>query len=569
MIFRGKPVSEGVAIGKAWRFVPEELTVPAAHLEGADERQAALDSFLAARQTADAQLAALEESMAGADEAKIFAAHREILFDPGVEEEIRGGILDGGETAPMAVQRSCEQFAEILAGMDDPLFAGRAADLRDVEKRLLRILLGVAPRDRSHLPEDAVVLAEDLQPSDTAGMDRAHVAAIVTEKGGETSHSAIIARKFGIPALAGAAGLFKRVREGDDLIVDALEGRLYVGCSEEERREFEKKRADWKTKAGRTAEWRDAEPLLADGYRVKICVNIASADPDDLAPAAYTDGVGLLRSEFFYMNRRELPTEDEQFEAYRKVLEAYRGKEVILRTLDIGGDKKAECLDLPVEDNPFLGLRAVRLCFERGGVFKTQLRAALRAAKYGNLSLMLPMISSLTEIRKAKELLAAARDELAAEQTEYGDIRLGIMIEIPSIALQAEEVVKEVDFASIGTNDLTQYLLAVDRLNPEVADYYKKYHPAVFRLISYVAKRFREAGKPLSVCGELGGDALAAPVLVGMGIDKLSMNASSVARVKKTLGGLRREKCEALAAEVCKLGTAHEIEEYLCRELPG
>lgn len=565
MIIRGKSVSEGVAVGRAYLYRAAALELDstcASDNAGAKEYA----RFTEAREAADGQLAALEKSMAGTDEAKIFTAHRDILFDSSIEGDVEEMTQDG-HNAPYAVEAVCEQYATALENLNDPMFSARASDIRDVKRRLLHILLGVELQDLSHLPENTILVAEDLQPSDTAGLDKTHVLAIVTEKGGETSHSAIIARKNGLPALSGVMGVMQAVQQGQLLAADAVDGMLIVDPDENTVKDYEEKARKLNARRVDTARYLAVKPALADGTPVKICLNIASDADSELAPAVYADGVGLLRSEFFYMGRSELPSEEEQLAAYKKILMAFGEKEVILRTLDIGGDKKTDCLPLPEEDNPFLGLRAVRFCFTQEAVFRTQLRAAMRAAEFGNLSVMFPMISSLDEIRRAKALAEDVRSGLIADGITPAHISWGIMIEIPSVALIADAVAAEVDFASIGTNDLCQYLLAVDRLNPTVGDYYQKYHPAMFRIISIAAEAFRKAGKSLSVCGELGGDVLAAPVLVGLGISKLSMNVSSVAGVKRVLSELTMEKCERLAAEVLKLATAGQVEEYLRLEL--
>jgi phosphotransferase system enzyme I (PtsI) len=309
-----------------------------------------------------------------------------------------------------------------------------------------------------------------------------------------------------------------------------------------------------------TREYLNKEPLTQDGVRIDIGVNIAGTDEDELAAAAFTDYVGLFRTEFLYLGRDTLPTEEEQFAAYKKALERFGGRPVTIRTLDIGGDKTLPCMNLPKEDNPFLGNRALRLCFSKPDLFRTQLRALLRASEFGNLWLMLPMIGSIDDIRRAKETLAAVRAELEAERIPVGDFKTGIMIEIPAIAMIADKAAKEVDFASLGTNDLCQYLLAVDRLNPAVAPYYQSLHPGLLRIIAAAIRAFIATGKPISVCGEMGGDVLAAPLLVGMGLRKLSMGRGSVARIKRTLAGLTLRAAQDMAARALDCATAAEVE---------
>jgi len=387
---------------------------------------------------------------------------------------------------------------------------------------------------------------------------------VVTEIGGNTSHSAIIARSYGIPALLGISGVMSEVRDGDTVVVDALDGRLIIGPTPEEIDSYAEKRRRYAVYVQEIGQYRTVQPVTKDGVHVDVCLNIGSVSDEELEGAAYADGVGLFRSEFLFMAGKDLPSEEQQFQVYKKSVEAFGERQVILRTLDIGGDKTLECMELPVEDNPFLGCRALRLCFQKTDLFKTQLRAALRASVYGNLAVMFPMVGSMEDLRKAKGILGEVEEELRAQGVPFNeDIQVGIMIEIPAIALMADIVAREVDFASVGTNDLCQYLMAVDRLNPEVAIYYQSYHPAMFKMISFVAEAFQREGKPLSVCGEMAGDPMAAAVFLGLGIKKLSMTASSVAGVKRIITNMDMESAARLAAEVTGMHTAMEIEAYL------
>jgi len=562
MQLQGISVSEGIALGKARFFRTEGHKPNTEIIPDGEQRQEEFRKFISVRKEASAQLDSLKEST-GKEEKEIFTAQNEILFDPDMEAEIKKKIEDNGFHADHAVDSVCETYAEKMEKLEDPLFSERSADIRDIKKRLLNIILGDHGPDLKHLSGNVILIAQDLQPSDTAELDRRHILAVVTEKGGETSHTAIIARKNGLPALAGVRDVFTAIRPDSLLIVDAVKGILIGDPDEDTIRKYRKKAEEFQNRKKETEEYLWKKSELKDGTRVEICLNIASAEPEELAQADCSDGAGLLRTEYFYMNRDKLPDEELQFNAYCTILKAFAGKRVVLRTLDIGGDKQTDCLKFPPEDNPFLGLRAIRYCFEREDVFRVQLRAVLRASAYGNLAVMFPMISSLEEIRTAKEILGEEKKELIRKKIPVGDLPAGIMIETPSIALQADDAAEEVDFASIGTNDLCQYLLAVDRQNPRVSGYYRKYHPAVFRMISRVADAFSTAGKPLSVCGELGGDVLAAPVLVGMGIRRLSMNISSVAGIKKTLSALTKEECCRMAEKVLEKKTASEIEEVM------
>ena len=418
------------------------------------------------------------------------------------------------------------------------------------------------------LGEPVIVVAHDLLPSDTATLDRKNVLALVTEIGGATSHSAIIARSYEIPALLGVDGAMENLSHGQEIAVDAVEGLLVADPSGEVKADFAKKREAFLKRREEEKKFLGVEPRMADGTLLPVHLNVGSANDQELAAEKYTDGVGLFRTEFIYMGKEQLPTEDEQYEIYKKVLTAFGDRPVTIRTLDIGGDKKLQCMELPVEENPFLGNRALRLCFSMPEVFLTQLRAALRASVHGNLWIMFPMVGSMDDIRRAKAFVQQAKDQLDAQGVPYSpDVKLGIMVEIPSIALVADLAAKEVDFASIGTNDLTQYSTAVDRMNPALREYYQSYHPALFRLIGYVVESFAKEGKPVSVCGEMGGDPYAAAVLAGLGMSKLSMGSASVARIKKMLSGLTMEKARELAAKARSLPTNDEVESYLKAEL--
>ena len=564
MSYTGTAVSAGVVIGKVYlyeRFVPEISREPA----DAPDREYA--HYLAAREGAQRELETLcrRFSDAGDEEkAAIFGAHLEILSDETMEEEIQAGISGGAGSGPWTIHSVYEQYAAMFEQLADPIIRERAADLRDVCARLLRCWEGLAERDLSALPGPVIVAAHDLVPSDTATLDREHVLGIITEVGGSTSHSAIIARSYEIPAVLGAEGIIIGLRDRQEVVLDAVDGVILTDIDDEARAFYEKKREETLRRQAHTKQYIGREPVTPDGVRIAVELNIASAEPQELEGARYTDGVGLFRSEFLYMGRSTLPTEEEQFQAYRKVLMTYGKRPVILRTLDIGGDKPLDCLDIPKGDNPFLGNRALRLCFQHPEVFRTQLRAALRASVYGQLWLMFPMVASMDDIRRAKGCLEQARDELTAEGIPFSpEMKVGIMVEIPSIAIIADQAAKEVDFASIGTNDLTQYLTAVDRGDPAVRSYYQTYHPAMFRLIGYVVKAFSACGKPVGVCGEMGGDPLTAAVLMGLGMRQLSMGAASVAAVKQMILSTSCETARTLAEAVCGMDTAEAVRQYL------
>ena len=562
MQFKGTSISQGVAIGQAFLYQPYIYEPTKKKLASGDYNEA-LQRYETARRLARAELEGICQKLDDQEEAAIFRAHIDILYDDTLDEEIRDWITNDGYEGDWAIYSAFEKYIQILGKGKDQLIRERVADLQDVKNRLLRCYAGVPDRDLGKLEEPVIIVTHDLLPSDTATLDRSKVLGLVTEVGGATSHSAIIARSYGIPLLC-VPGATELVDHGDLVIVDALEGKFIVSPEEDATNIYTKKRKDWLARREETARYRSAIPVCTDGTRVKVELNLGSATPEELDGADCTDGAGLFRTEFLYMGRSQPPAEDEQYELYKKVLLRFGERPVTLRTLDIGGDKTVECLKLPKEENPFLGKRALRLCFEDPKMFKTQLRAALRASAHENLRIMFPMVTSLDDIRRAKAFVQETQEELSAAQLAFdAELKIGVMIEIPAIAMMADHVVQEVDFASIGTNDLTQYSLAVDRMNPSVAEYYQSYHPALFRTIGLVAREFRRADKPLCVCGELAADPLAAAVLIGLGVRELSMGISAVASIKKLICALSLEDAEKLARRVQELATAKEVEDYL------
>lgn len=562
--YQGNPVSGGIAVGEVYRYVPYQATVEEATVS-ADQVAEELAKFDAAKAGAQKELEGIRANLEKNDpeKAKIFSAHLEILNDPALDDGVREYIEDDNYTVKWAIEKTFNKFIKMLSRVKDDLIRERIPDMQDVRGRLLRNCDGVAEVNLAALTKPVIVVAHDLFPSDTASLNRAMVQAIVTEVGGATSHTAIIARSYEIPALLGVAGAMENLADGQCVAVDAVDGELVTDPDADTVAFYQKKKEENAIHVAETKKYLGVEPVMKDGTRIEVELNIASGSVQELQNAKYTDGVGLFRSEFLYMGRAELPTEDEQVTVYKKVLTEYGTRPVILRTMDIGGDKKLDCMDLPVEENPFLGNRALRLSFTYPEIFKTQLRAALRAAVAGNLWVMFPMVGSMDDIYKAKAYVEECRKELEEKGIPYGNIKIGIMVEIPSIALIADMAAKEVDFCSLGTNDLTQYTTAVDRMNPAVSKYYQTYHPAMFRLIAHVAKSFRAEGKDVSVCGEMGGDKLAGAVLIGLGIRRLSMGAAGLAQAKKMITHYTVAQTEEWAAAVQQLHTAQEVEEYL------
>lgn len=515
--------------------------------------------------TAEAELNGLASAMReyAPDKAAIFDAHLSILHDIKIKAEIVHRIQNEHVTAEWAILSAYSLFIKIFEAIDDPIIKERASDLKDVRDRLLRCCAGIQAWNLICLPEEVVIFAKDLFPSDTAQLDRKKVLAIVTDKGNDNSHTAILAKSLGIPAVLGVSGLLEYVKNDMVAVVDAIDGNVVLEPSPAEYEMYVARQTQYLRSADETAKYLSRPGKTADGVRIDITLNINGMRENELAAAAYTDGVGLFRTEFLFMNALSPPTEDEQYTVYSKVLQTFNDKPVILRTLDIGGDKRLPYMELPMEENPFLGLRGLRFCLANEGLFRTQLRAALRASVHGKLWIMFPMVGSLEDVRRSRALLELYKAELVEEGAAVAsDIMVGIMIEIPSIALIADAVVKEVDFASIGTNDLCQYVTAADRMNASVAYCYQTLHPGLLRLISCTVKAFNAAGKPVCICGEMGGEPKSAALLVGLGMRKLSMGVSSVARIKEILSHFTVEQLEEIAAACLKFGTAGEVDAY-------
>ena len=568
MVFKTNSVSKGIGIGKVFLYKPFVPSVVKNLIEPGTEKQA-MDRYEEIRMRAKAEIDSLKLKLSkDAEKAKIFTAHLDILEDPVINGEITDGIVQRRFNVDWAIFDIYEKYIKILSAAKDSVIRERAIDLKDVELRLLRNCYGEQEADIACFENPAIIAAHELTPSDTVMMDPSKIVAILTETGGYSSHSAIIARNFGIPALSGFSDLEKIFNRPGPVVVDAIDGLLITDPSEEQVESYSKKRSKYLTEIAKAKMFETAAAITVDGIPIEVDLNIASADESELEGAQFTDGVGLFRTEFLFMSRNYLPSEEEQFEIYKKVLIRFGNREVTLRTLDIGGDKKLDCLNLPKEENPFLGNRALRLCFEHMDIFKTQLRAALRASTYGNLRIMFPMVANIEDIHRAKAVLEEVRLDLDRDRIPYSkNIKIGIMIEIPSIALMADMVAQEVDFASIGSNDLVQYAIAVDRMNPAVSGYYQTYHPAVFRLISYVVHHFVMAGKPICVCGEMGGDCLSAMALIGMGMRQFSMSRSSVGKIKEMIGLLSTQQARLIAEKVVNFPTAAEAEELLQNEL--
>lgn len=570
MRYLGTPASKGIAIGSAYCLHQEAVRIDQRRL---DEplREDEVAAYRAAVAQADERLTEIYERYRWKDakQAEIFQAHLDILHDIQLNDEIEAAILNEGKVAPWAVSTVYGAYMAIFAEMEDALLRERAADLNDVSDRLVRILTGAeSATSLAELPEGVILIAHDLMPSQTVNLTADIVHGIVTEAGGMTSHTAILARSLGIPAVLGLPGILNAVTSGTPVIMDGSEGVVLTQPTAEQTAFYQEKREGFLRHQRLEETFLPQQAVTKDAVRIGIHLNISSASItpyQNVLP--YVDGAGLFRSEFLYLNRSKLPTEDEQYAIYSATLRAFGDRPVILRTLDIGGDKKTDCIPIPQEDNPFLGLRAIRLCFAQPELFYTQLRAAYRAAVNGNLMIMFPMVNSLEDIRKAKAFCAEVRDELEREGIPYGkNIKIGVMIETPAIALMAQEVAQEVDFASIGTNDLCQYTLATDRLNSAVGSYFHPYHPAILRLIAQTAEAFDRCNKPLSLCGEMGGNAEVIPLLLGLGIRKLSMSSSCVAAAKAAICRTEYRHCQLLASQALRASTEDEVRQLIGKE---
>ena len=564
---KGIAASQGISFAKAYVFVEPDLTVKEVKIE---DVEAEVKRFEDAIEASKKELTIIKENALaslGADKAAVFEAHLLILDDPEFMGTVKTDIESKVINAEYAFKETSDMFISMFEAMDNEYMKERAADIRDVSKRILAHLLGVDLPNPSLIDEEVIVIAEDLTPSDTAQLNKKYVKGFATNIGGRTSHSAIMARSLEIPAVVGTSSITEDVKNGDTLILDGLDGVVLVNPDEATTAEYKEKHAKFEAQKAEWAKLVTEKSVTKDGHEVILAANIGT--PADLEGVKNNGGeaVGLYRTEFLYMGRDQLPTEDEQFEAYKAVLEGMGDKPVVVRTLDIGGDKELPYLDLPKEMNPFLGFRAIRLCLEEKDLFRTQLRALLRASVYGKLCVMFPMIATVQEFRAAKALFLEEKEKLVAEGvTVSNDIELGIMVEIPSTAVIADIFAKEVDFFSIGTNDLIQYTMAADRMSEKVSYLYQPYNPAILRLVKNVIEASHKEGKWTGMCGEMAGDSLAIPLLLGMGLDEFSMSATSILQARSQIKNLTLDEMKELVEKAVMCATTEEvlalIEEY-------
>jgi phosphoenolpyruvate-protein phosphotransferase (PTS system enzyme I) len=557
---KGIAASNGIAIAKAYRLVEPDLSFDKKTI---DNPAAEIERFRLSMEKSKSELELIRknaEENLGADKAAIFEAHLLVLSDPELIAPIENQITNEKVNAEAALKETADIFVKMFEQMENEYMKERAADIRDVTKRVLSHLLGVQIVNPSMISEEVIVIAEDLTPSDTAQLNKQFVKGFTTDIGGRTSHSAIMARSLEIPAVVGTKTATAEIKNGDLVIVDGLKGEVHINPAPEAVQQFQQVHLQYEAQKAEWAKLVNEKTVSADGFHVELAANIGT--PKDLKGVKQNGGeaIGLYRTEFLYMGRDQLPTEEEQFEAYKAVLEGMEGKPVVVRTLDIGGDKELPYMNLPKEMNPFLGFRAIRLCLEEQDIFRTQLRALLRASLFGNLKIMFPMIATLDEFRSAKKILEEEKQKLIAQGKKVSEkIELGIMVEIPSTAVLADQFAKEVDFFSIGTNDLIQYTMAADRMNQRVSYLYQPYSPSILRLVKMVIDAAHSQGKWAGMCGEMAGDEIAIPLLLGLGLDEFSMSATSILKARSQIRNLSKSDMEKLTEEVLNMQTTSQV----------
>lgn len=568
-MINGIAASNGIAIAKAYHLAVPDLSFDKTTVANAEEEISRLDAAL---EISKKELEKIRENARvslGDEHAEIFSAHLLVLADPELINPVKDNVRNNNINAEAALDETATMFIDMFRSMDNEYMKERASDIQDVTKRVMAHLLQVSFPDPALIDEEVIIIAEDLTPSDTAQLNKQFVKGFTTDIGGRTSHSAIMARSLEIPAVVGTKSITSSAANDVMIIVDGIEGTVIIDPTEDELATYKAKQEAFEQQKQEWAKLKNEPTITTDGVHVELVANIGT--PEDVIGVQNNggEGVGLYRTEFLYMGKSELPSEDEQFESYKAVLENMGDKPVVVRTLDIGGDKELSYLQLPKEMNPFLGYRAIRLCLERDDIFRVQLRALLRASVYGNLKIMFPMIATLEEFRQAKAILLEEKDKLVADGVSVSDsIEIGIMVEIPSTAVAAKQFAKEVDFFSVGTNDLIQYTMAADRMNERVSYLYQPYHPAILNLVHNVIEAAHAEGKWAGMCGEMAGDAIAIPLLLGLGLDEFSMSATSILPARTQITKLSKADMQELSQQALTLSTADEVEE-LVRQKTG
>lgn len=564
-MYKGTNASDGIGIGTA--VIVEEAELVITRREVGDA-QAEVSRFKGALEQTVAETQKMAEDLAtrvGEKEAEIMQGHMMLLSDPMLTGEIENSISNDKVNAEFAIETVCNMYADMFASMGDELMQQRATDMRDIKVRMQRTLMGLQSADVSSLPAGTVLVAKDLTPSMTAGINPTNVVGIVTELGGRTSHSAILARALEIPAVVAVNGLLEQVKDGDTVVLDGSTGEVYVNPDTEIKTAYEAKRDQFLKEKKELEKYIGKPSVTKDGVQVEIVANIGKPEDVDKVLQYDGEGVGLFRTEFLFMDRTSMPTEDEQFEAYKKVAAAMNGKPVIIRTLDIGGDKEIPYMGLEKDENPFLGYRAIHLCLDRKeDIYKPQLRALLRASAFGNIRIMIPLVTCIEEYREAKALIEELKKELDEKGIAYKkDIQVGIMVETAAASLIADIFAKEADFFSIGTNDLTQYTMSVDRGNKKISYLYSTFNPAVLRSIRHIIACGREAGIMVGMCGEAASDPMMVPLLLAFGLNEFSMSASAILRTRKLVTEYSVSELQEVADKAMSFATTAEVEAYM------
>ena len=563
-MYKGIAGSEGIGIGKVVLIEEHDLTVEKKSVTDTDAELKRLQDAIEKFVSITNEMADKMAKTVGEQDADILRGHIIMLQDPMIEEQISALMISEKISAEMALEQVLDQTAEMFATVPDELIQQRATDLMDIKSRMLKILMGIEEVDISQVPANTVLVARDLTPSMTAGINQANIAGILTEVGGRTSHSAILARAMEIPAVLSIEGICGIVKNGDTVVLDGSKGEAIVNPDEATVKEFEKKFADYAAEKELLKAYKGKPSQTKDGVKVELVSNIGKPEDADKVVECDGEGIGLFRTEFLFMDRDSVPTEEEQFEAYKKVAETMKGKPVIIRTLDIGGDKAIPYLGLETEENPFLGFRAIRFCLKRRDIYEVQLRALLRASAFGDIKIMVPLVTGVDELRAVKVILEDVKRQLDKDGIAYNkDVKVGVMMETPAACMMADALAKEADFFSIGTNDLTGYTMAVDRGNAKVAYLYSTYNPAVLRAIKRIIECGKAEGIMVGMCGEAAADPKLIPLLLAFGLDEFSVSATSVLKTRKTISDCNIDECKALAEKVMKCVTEEEVLELL------
>lgn len=556
----GKGISEGIGLGKTVVLKENEFKIEKQTIKNTSaEKQHIYDAI----KKVENEIENLINNISGTEK-EIMQAYLMILQDPSLTEETIKIIEQEKCNSTYAVEVGLDKIIKTFEEMDDPYMAARSRDIEDMKKRILSKLLKIEEIDLSKLPKDTILIAKELTTSDISKINLKNISGIITEIGGVNSHMAIIARTNEIPAIVGIKHIFENIKENDYIALNGTTGEIFLNPTQDKIKELIKNQENLKQEKQELEKYKNEKAITKDGHQVELLANIGGPQDIQIVIDNTAEGVGLLRSEFLYMDAKDFPTEEEQFEAYKKIAQSLENKRLVIRTLDIGGDKDLKYMKLPKEENPFLGYRAIRIYLDNKDLFKVQLRAILRASSYGNVAIMLPMISSIEELRKSKEIIEEVKQELKTKNIKFNEnIEVGIMVEIPSSAVMADEFAKECDFFSIGTNDLIQYTIAVERGNEKVANLYTHFNPAVIRLIKSAIDGAHKNGIICGMCGEAAGDVNFIPLLVGLGLDEFSMNANKILKARKLITTLELKDCKKLANEVLQLTSTEEVKKVL------